>query len=381
MPLTLAPPPLTREDALSRRLDEVAGRLRRVVLLRAGSWLVVVSVLFVCGIALLDQRFQLPPLVRGLGLVAYLVSLPLLVRRWVLQPLDGAADPVRVAQRIERAYPDFNDSLVSAVQFIRQDSGDRTSSPGLRKAAIRRASRKAERHDLDRAVDSRWVKRSVLAALVAMGVSGWLVYTAPDAAVAEVKRIALPFGGTAAPTQTKIEILAPGPAAFASPDGARRAARYQARPARCDPGPGPGVGQTGRITGGRSELCGHVRRGHAGRGRTHGANRADTHPPRLPVPRPGERPRHRVADGARLAPARACPARRPAVAADPARLPGLHRSSRGRLARRRWVDRVRGRHPRYLASRDRPACHPRLDRVPPGPARPPARPSPGDARG
>src|SRR5262245_19352648 len=211
MPLTLAPPPLTREDALSRRLDEVAGRLRRVVLLRAGSWLVVVSVLFVCGIALLDQRFQLPPLVRGLGLVAYLVSLPLLVRRWVLQPLDGAADPVRVAQRIERAYPDFNDSLVSAVQFIRQDSGDRTSSPGLRKAAIRRASRKAERHDLDRAVDSRWVKRSVLAALVAMGVSGWLVYTAPDAAVAEVKRIALPFGGTAAPTRTKIEILAPQP--------------------------------------------------------------------------------------------------------------------------------------------------------------------------
>src|SRR5262245_9222458 len=211
MPFTLLPPPLTREDALTRRLGQVSAQQRRVVLLRAGSWLVVLTVLYVAGMGFLDQRYQFPALVRALGLVSYCVGLPLLVRRWILRPLDGTGDPVRVALRVERAYPEFNDSLVSAVQFLRQDSGDRTSSPGLRKAAISRASRKAERYEFDRAVDGRWVRRSVLAALLAIAGAAWFVSSAPELSVAAIKRLALPFGGTAAPTQTRIEILAPRP--------------------------------------------------------------------------------------------------------------------------------------------------------------------------
>jgi hypothetical protein len=211
MPLTLLPPPATREVALTRQLERVTSRLRWTVYLRSGSWLVLISVLALGSLAILDYRFQLPSLVRALGLVGYLVALPILYRRWISKPLDGADDPVWIALRIERAYPEFNDSLVSAVHFLRKEPADRTSSPGLRRASIRRATRKAERYEFELAVDGRWRKRSVLAALLVFAGAGWLAYTNPGAAETAMLRIAVPFGGTVTPTQTRIEILSPRP--------------------------------------------------------------------------------------------------------------------------------------------------------------------------
>jgi len=211
MPLTLPPPLPTREAELTRQLDGVAARLRRVVLLRSASWLIAITIFWLGGVAFLDQRYQLPSLVRALGLSVYLITVPLLIRRWALKPLAGSGDPVRTALRVERAYPEFNDSLVSAVVFLRQGPTDRTSSPSLRNAAIRRASRKAERYDFDRAVDSRGTKRALVAALLVAGAAAWLLASYPDRARAALTRVVLPFGGTRPPTQTRLEILAPQP--------------------------------------------------------------------------------------------------------------------------------------------------------------------------
>jgi hypothetical protein len=211
MPLTLPPPLPTREAGLTRTLDAVASRLRRVVVLRAGSWFVVLTVLFLGGLAVLDHRYQLPSLVRALGLAAYLVALPVLLRRWILRPLAGSGDRLQIALRVERAYPDFNDSLVSAVDFLGADPRDRHGSAAFRKAAVRRAARKAERYEFDRAVDARGLKRSVFVALCGLAAVGWVLYSAPEAARAAIVRLALPFGGGAVATQTKIEILSPQP--------------------------------------------------------------------------------------------------------------------------------------------------------------------------
>ena len=43
MPLTLLPPPLTREDGLTRRLARVSASIRRVVILRSLAWLIMGS--------------------------------------------------------------------------------------------------------------------------------------------------------------------------------------------------------------------------------------------------------------------------------------------------------------------------------------------------
>src|SRR5215204_5105095 len=181
MPLTLPPPLPTREEGLTRTLDEIASRLRRVTTLRAGSWLVLLSLLFLGGLAYLDHRYQLPGLVRALGLVTYLVALPLLARRWIVRPLTGTGDRRSMALRVERVYPEFNDSLVSAVEFMGRGDDDRGTSVTFRKLAIRRAARKAERYEFDRAVDARGLKRSLFAALVAGAAAGWLGYKYPEA--------------------------------------------------------------------------------------------------------------------------------------------------------------------------------------------------------
>lgn len=211
MPLTLPPPLPTREEGLNRRLDQISARLRRVVAARAGSWLVVVTVVFLGGLAVFDSRFQFPGLVRALGLVTYLAAIPVLAWRWIVRPLAGAGDRQAIAGRVERAYPEFNDSLVSAVEFLQREPDDRATSVAFRKLAIGRAARKAERYEFDRAVNARGLKRSAFAALLAILVAGGAAYWAPSAAAAAARRIFLPFGGGTVPTRTQIEILAPRP--------------------------------------------------------------------------------------------------------------------------------------------------------------------------
>ncbi len=209
MPLTLLPPPLTREDALTRRLDSIAARIRRTIVLRSASWLIIATAFFLGTVALLDNRFQLPGLVRALALVVHLVALPLLISRWILKPLKGTDDPIQIAMRVERSYPEFNDSLTSAVQFLQE--GQRTSSSNLRNAAIRRASRKAERYEFDRAVDARYVKRSVFGALLTVVAFSLGFFANPAVARTALARIVVPFGGAVAPKQTRINILSPQP--------------------------------------------------------------------------------------------------------------------------------------------------------------------------
>ncbi len=80
----------------------------------------------------------------------------------IVSPLKGSGDPVQVALRIERAYPEFNDSLVSAVQFQRcrprTASARQSLSAGWRSAGHRA---RPIAYDFSRAVDSRGTKRSV----------------------------------------------------------------------------------------------------------------------------------------------------------------------------------------------------------------------------
>jgi hypothetical protein len=211
MPLTLPPPLPTREEGLTRLLDGVASRLRRIVVLRAASWLCLITIAFLGGLAFLDYRFQLPSLVRALGLATYLVAMPILIRRWIIRPLAGSGDRVQIALRVERAYPDFNDALVSAVEFMDTEPTLRANSVAFRKMAIRRAARKSERYEFDRAVDSRGLRRSLAAGLAGIALVVWLAIARPAEVESSLERIVLPFGGKAPVTQTKIDILAPQP--------------------------------------------------------------------------------------------------------------------------------------------------------------------------
>ena len=190
----------------------IATRLRRVVILRSGSWLIVLSVLFLGGLAILDHQFHLPALVRALGLVLYLAGLATLG-----PPMDRTT-----AGRVERPGAD-GVTRRAGLPGVQRLPGERRpvhdAGPGRPEARLpvcgkRRfagLSRKAERYEFDRAVDARGLKRSILAAVVVCSAAAWVTASAPEATQTAFGRIVLPFGGTAAPTQTKIEILAPQP--------------------------------------------------------------------------------------------------------------------------------------------------------------------------
>ncbi|WP_020472252.1 hypothetical protein [Zavarzinella formosa] len=209
MPFTLLPPPVTREDFLSRRLDSLRGYFRRVVFTRAACRCFVVAVLAVGLIGWLDHRYALPALVRAYALVGLITAVLFLFHRWLVKPLRGSGDPDRLATLVERRYPDFNDSFRSAVNFLNHDADRPTCSPDLRKAVIRRAVRKLEHHDLRDAVDRRGTMRALFGAMALAGVMGWCVIVQPDAVLAGAKRLTEPFGGSRPQQQTTLEIVSP----------------------------------------------------------------------------------------------------------------------------------------------------------------------------
>jgi hypothetical protein len=207
MPLTLLPPPMNREDAFTRALGSVASRWRRVVAFRAITWIVSLTILILLVVSMIDQRMNLPGLVRALLLIVFLLGLPYLVRRWITVPLQGSDDPIRIALRVEEEYPEFNDSLLSAVQFLQTEPSDEATSPELRRAAIRHAIRQAEHYDLGKFIDARWTVRSFVGMLVLLAGVGLLVTRNPLQAKASMVRLAVPFGSSQ--RQTTLEILAP----------------------------------------------------------------------------------------------------------------------------------------------------------------------------
>ena len=288
MPLTLPPPLPTREDGLTRRLDDIAARLRRVVVVRAASWLVLLSLVVLGGLAFIDYRYQLPSLVRALGLVAYLVAVPLLVRRWIVRPLAGSDDRQAVALRVERAYPEFNDSLVSAVEFMGRGPDDRTTSVAFRKMAIRRAARKAERYEFDRAVDARGLNRSMFAALVAVGGRRVARYVRPPTRRGRLSN-ALPCRSAARRRRPRRRSRSSRPKPLPHRMARGEPLDLKLGASRARPGPGDGVGETRWLAGLRAGVRRFAVGVGARRGRVDGPDRANSHPARLPVPGPGQR--------------------------------------------------------------------------------------------
>ena len=133
---------------LYRRLARLRWRLRSIALLRGigalGAWLIGCVLL----VGALDFSLQLPALVRALALVGILVGSAWIIARWLLQPLTTPVDNFHLALRLEEHYPELNDALASAIQFMEQPWEDEeTSSPLLRRVTVRRAVRLAEECD------------------------------------------------------------------------------------------------------------------------------------------------------------------------------------------------------------------------------------------
>ena len=197
---------------LFERLAGLRRRLRRVTVVRGCCWIAALAVAAVAAVGWLDYRLHLPALLRGLALVGILGGAGVLFVRDVVRPLRGSGNLLGLAKRVESEFPRLNDSLASAVQFLEvPEDSDAAGSPVLRREAINRALLDADECDFRKVVDDRGLKPAVFALLVAAGLGALLLGNHPAKATVALERLALPFGGTQWPAQTRLEILAPQP--------------------------------------------------------------------------------------------------------------------------------------------------------------------------
>src|SRR5262245_4929496 len=123
-------PLLLRLAALRRRLWLVHGwrGLCAVVALVLGAGVVI-------GMA--DYWVHLPQLVRAALLFGLVCTAGFVAYRYVLQPFTTPADDLALALRVEAHFPQLNDALGSAVQFLQmEDEPDKKISNVLRRKAI-----------------------------------------------------------------------------------------------------------------------------------------------------------------------------------------------------------------------------------------------------
>ncbi len=158
---------------------------------------------------LIDWRFQLPSLVRAILLCGIVASACYVVIRKLLIPLSQPTDNLNLALRLEERNPELNDILASAIQFLNQPADDQSSSPTLRKVAIRRAIRLSDECRFGELISlSGLFWSAVLASMAVMIALPPALFGSAATRIA-MNRLLAPFGTGQWPAQTQIRIVSP----------------------------------------------------------------------------------------------------------------------------------------------------------------------------
>ncbi len=185
-------------ELLRQRLEELEWRLRTLTLLRGAGW--VAGVFVVCvGVSLtLDFLFALPSAVRTALLAATVVGLLSVAWRKLFRPLGQAVRPEELAAVAERAFPQFNERLVSSVELGDEDVPEQWKGSALmRELLLRQTLKQTARVDLTRSLPAGPYLRSFLVgtlSLVLLLVPALLV---PDGYALLWKRLFMPWQSTA----------------------------------------------------------------------------------------------------------------------------------------------------------------------------------------
>lgn len=220
MPIVLRPPSEERAS-LASRLGSLGRARRRVSLAAAAMTLIGVVVGGALVAGFFDAWLHLGALVRAFALVLILAAAGSLALR-LLAASRLPTQPLALAMEIEERNPRFNDSLASAVSFLEDVplAEDRGISGRLRAAAVLRAMRLAERHDLGKLVPTGACWRAFWLCLTVLAAAAPLVLWDTERTRVALIRLADPFGSHPWPPKTRIEILVPGQLPGRMPKGA-----------------------------------------------------------------------------------------------------------------------------------------------------------------
>ena len=193
---------------LEHQLALLRSRVRRLVALHGLSWLlaIVLATAVVLGLADYWLRFQQ----RGPRLACSLAALGVLLwagYRYIYLPARARLRDADLAVRLQRRFPDLDDRLVSAVEFLRQPASDpRSGSAALRQAVIAQTAAEVENLDFRRAIDARSPVRAALLAAVVCLLAGGLLLLDPMAAGIAMRRLLNPFGAAVFLQRTHLQL-------------------------------------------------------------------------------------------------------------------------------------------------------------------------------
>jgi len=194
--------------------DKLADLRRRVRLLAVIHGLsAIVSSVFAAAIILGLTDYLLRFQDRGLRVFASLALLGALVwacYRFFYLPAVVRFRDVDLAIKLQRRFPELEDRLLSAVEFIAQDEDDPTAgSPALRRWVIARTTAETEDIDFNQAIDCRPVVRGVLLALVICLAAAIPAILDPAASQTAVARLVNPLNNAAWPQKNHLAIRRP----------------------------------------------------------------------------------------------------------------------------------------------------------------------------
>lgn len=149
---------------LSSKFSALRARIRLALLLEAGAVGAGVFLAFAVLSAPLDYFLHLDRAQRGILLAAFLAAAFWLVVRPLASGLRVSLSPRGLAAAVERAFPTFEDRLVSAVEFA-GEGGPVTESADLRALVVRDALAISRDAEFVRAVDGERLSRHRLIAV------------------------------------------------------------------------------------------------------------------------------------------------------------------------------------------------------------------------
>ena len=181
---------------LEQKIEIVRRHARRLVRVHGLSWFLAITAFASLFLGLLDYylrpegRWERSLLTAALAGVAGWA-----LYRFAMAALLYRAEPVRLAQALERNFPGLSDKLSSSLEFLRQPADDPLAgSADLRRAVVSQTLADVEAVDLTTALDQRPARRALVTLLVVVALICLAFWTDAAAARQGAQRLIL-LGG------------------------------------------------------------------------------------------------------------------------------------------------------------------------------------------
>ena len=199
----------TMNHPLQQQVQAVGQRAKRVALLYGIGWFVCLALAAIFLVALSDYliRFR-DPGVRIICSLAVLLVVGWSFGRFVYPALQWRQSATSVAQQIERRYPQLEDRLSSAVEFLNQSEHDPLAgSVTLRRSVVAEAAGATERLDLLSCIDTTFPRRIIVAAVVTVCAVAGIGLLDVSSSLLAAKRMLLPWSDEHWPQQHQLQFV------------------------------------------------------------------------------------------------------------------------------------------------------------------------------